>query len=571
MGPLSGFNLRPRDLWIVSATLVTTLMISIVAYVYSRDVNHDRNQSRFEALAIAIEHDLTSAMVAYGQILRGGVAFLNAKPDASRQEWRTFIENLKLEQSYPGIQGISYNAILDSASAAQQFESRIRRTDWPDFAIKPEGGRDFYAPVLYLEPLTPANKGAIGFDIYSEANRRETVDRAIATGEPNLTAKITLVQENQLNEPSSAQAGVLLILPVTGNSGGEGSDDAIAGAVVSVFRMGDLVTNILERSKGDPGQDVEMTLYDAVEEDPDALLFDGSTVRSGQATYAASAQIELFGRNWLITSRSTEKFEASVATQSHNFLLGAGVLASVLLTLLVLGQGIKYRDSQVAAERLQISNDRIVDLMGEVNHRSKNLLGVVQAIARQTTSQDSAKFLASFSQRLGALSGSQDILVKNQWAHAGLDELVRSQFIPLKDLVDTRIRIEGEEVRLSAANAQALAMAVHELATNACKFGALSNDTGVIDIGWTIDPTNAAEPQFRMWWIERGGPPVAAPIRAGFGTKVTTSMTEFSLFGTVSRTFEPSGFEWRLTCPASTIRSLPHVVSNVGKAMADGT
>ncbi len=569
MAHLKRFNLRPRDLWIVGATLATTLMISVVGYMYSQGLDHARKQSRFETLAVAIEHDVTSAMAAYGQILRGGVAFLNANPDASRKEWSIFVDNLRLEKSYPGILGMSYNALLSSASAAQGFEARVRRTDRSDFTIRPDGTRDRYTPILYIQPSTPANEAAIGFDIYSEANRRETVSRAIATGEPNLTAKITLLQETRLNQQSNTQPGVLLIAPVLRASAGDASDTSVTGLVVGVFRMGDLMTNLLQRSKGNLGQDVEVTLYDSKEEDADAVLFDASEARPRQAKYTASAQIELFGRSWLIRSRSTEAFETRVASQTLNYLLAAGVLVSILLTLLFWGQAVRYRDSQIAAKRLKVRNDRIGDLMGEVNHRSKNLLGVVQTIARQTNSENPDSFADAFSERLGALSASQDVLVKNQWAHVGLDELVRSQFTYLKGLIGTRVLVEGEEVRLSAAHAQVIGMAVHELTTNACKFGALSNDSGQVDIGWAIDPEDATDPQFRMWWIERGGPVATAPTRTGFGSKVTTSMVEFALFGAVERTFEPSGLEWRITCPASTISDLSQCASKIDNPTAD--
>lgn len=558
---LAGFNLRTRDLWIVSATLIITLMISVVAYVYSKNVNEARNQSRFEALAIAIEHDLTSAMLAYGQVLRGGVAFFNAKSDVTREEWRTYVENLKLEESYPGIQALSYNAVFDDTAAAQQFEARVRRTDWPEFTIKPKGDRDRYVLIHYVEPLTAANESVLGFDVYSEPNRRKTIDQAIATGDPHLTAKITLVQENEVRGTSSSQAGALLILPVSAPSDDDANGDAVTGLVVGVFRMGDLVTDVLKRSKGNPSSDVEVTLYDASEASPDAVLFGGSSNRSHQAHYATSTKVNLFGRDWLITSHSTQQFEARVATQSHNFLLITGVLASVLLTLLVWGQAIRYRDSLKATERLQSSNSRIVDLMGEVNHRSKNLLGVVQSIARQTNSQDPVNFTETFSLRLGALSASQDILVKNNWAHVGLDELVRSQLSHHEDLIGERIRIEGPEIRLSAAHAQTIGMTVHELATNASKFGALSNIIGKVDIGWDIDAVDADNPQFRMWWIEARGPSVVAPDQTGFGSKVTGAMMEFALSGDVTKAFKAQGFEWRFSCPAATIRNLPHVAT----------
>lgn len=568
MANLSKGALRPKDLWIVGATFVATLMISVVAYIYAKNLDHARNQSRFEAAAKAIEHDLTAAMVAYGQVLRGGVALLTAKPDATRHEWRTYIASLELDQSYPGFQGVSYNAVLNSPTAAREFEDHIRRTDRPSFAIRPDGNRKLYTPVLFLEPLTPANEGAIGFDIYSEANRRETVDRAIASGAPNLTAKITLVQENHLKNASDVQAGLLLILPVIAPTHGAHPDASVTGLVVSVFRMGDLITDILRRAKDDLGRDVDLTLFDGVTDDPDAILYQTASDRLAPARYAASTRIELFGRTWSMTAKSTPAFERRAATYSTMLLLIAGVLVSILLSLLVWAQTVRYRDSLVAAESLREKNDRIVTLLGEVNHRSKNLLGVVQAIARQTSAQSPRDFAESFSLRLGALSASQDNLVKNNWAYVDLNDLVRAQLSHLADLIGDRIKVAGPEIRLSAAHAQTIGMALHELFTNACNYGALSNIVGQVEIGWEVDPEGGEDAQFRMWWFERRGPPVVAPGKTGFGSKVSTTMTEFALSGEVITSFEPSGFEWRLTCAASTIRNLPHSVSDDGQLLA---
>jgi two-component sensor histidine kinase len=110
----------------------------------------------------------------------------------------------------------------------------------------------------------------------------------------------------------------------------------------------------------------------------------------------------------------------------------------------------------------------------------------------------------------------------------------------------SRIIARGSKLRLKAASAQAIALALHELATNAGKYGALSTDTGRVDVGWGI-----ANDTFTMSWTEREGPPVSAPHSRGFGTTVMEEMAERSVDGAVELDYALSGLSWRLTCPAA--------------------
>ncbi len=149
--------------------------------------------------------------------------------------------------------------------------------------------------------------------------------------------------------------------------------------------------------------------------------------------------------------------------------------------------------------------EHISVLMREVNHRSKNMLAVVQAIARQTLATSPSEFVERFGDRVRALAASQDLLIESAWRGVELHELVISQLSHLKDLVDSRIELKGQPLQISASAAQVIGMAVHELATNAVKYGALSNDTGRIEISWSLEPGDAAGESFEMSWRESGG------------------------------------------------------------------
>ncbi len=185
-------------------------------------------------------------------------------------------------------------------------------------------------------------------------------------------------------------------------------------------------------------------------------------------------------------------------------------------------------------------------LMGEINHRAKNLLSVVNAIAHQTATRSPEDFIERFSERIQALSANQDLLILNEWNGVEIKDLVCAQLAHFADLIGLRIALHGPELRLNPASAQAIGLALHELATNAGKYGALSTDTGRVDIGWGIDRDTLT-----MSWTERGGPPVSAPKQRGFGTIVTEAMTERTMDGAVDLDYAPSGLTWRLTCPAA--------------------
>jgi PAS domain S-box-containing protein len=190
-------------------------------------------------------------------------------------------------------------------------------------------------------------------------------------------------------------------------------------------------------------------------------------------------------------------------------------------------------------------------LFMEVSHRAKNLINVVNAIAHQTAAKDPEDFIERFSDRMQALSANQDLLVRNEWKGVEIKALVHAQLAHFADLIGRRISVDGPRLRVNANAAQAIGLTLHELATNAAKYGALSTDMGRVDIRWGTDG------EFTMSWTEREGPPVSAPQRRGFGTIVMEAMAERSVDGAVDLDYAPSGLTWRLTCP--TANALEHL------------
>jgi PAS domain S-box-containing protein len=190
--------------------------------------------------------------------------------------------------------------------------------------------------------------------------------------------------------------------------------------------------------------------------------------------------------------------------------------------------------------------ERIHLLMCEARHRSKNMLGLVQAIARQTVAHSPEHFIERFTERIHALAANQDLLVRTQWKGIDVEDLVRTQLAHFADLVGSRITVRGPKLHLNAAAAQTIGLALHELATNATKYGSLSTDAGRVDICW-----GTRRDTFTVGWIECNGPPVTSRERRGFGTTVIDSMTKRALGGEVELDYAASGLAWRLICPAA--------------------
>jgi PAS domain S-box-containing protein len=194
-------------------------------------------------------------------------------------------------------------------------------------------------------------------------------------------------------------------------------------------------------------------------------------------------------------------------------------------------------------------------LMRELTHRSKNLLAVIQAMARQSLSLHTTpeEFVARFSERLNGLAGSHDLLLSDDWAGASLIQLIRSQLQHYHDLFDTRIRLEGTDLILRPEAAQNIGIALHELSTNAAKFGALSVEGGTVTVSWTIvtDKENGRRMQLR--WKEQSGPPVILPAHKGFGRMVMDRIAGQALGGHSKSIFAPDGVCWELDVPASAV------------------
>ena len=245
----------------------------------------------------------------------------------------------------------------------------------------------------------------------------------------------------------------------------------------------------------------------------------------------------------------TQRFDVVVRGKDGAFITIDFLLEPVLdeagdLQMLVAsGFDISAREEARARERM---------LMGEINHRTKNILTLVQAVARQTARGGTEGFLSRFEDRLSALAKAQDLLFQSATDQVDLRSLAQSQLAHFLDTMETRISLDGPDINLSAQVAQTIGMALHELATNAGKYGALSSDVGRVDISWRVIPEDKT---FEITWTEHDGPSVTPPVSKGFGSTVINQMTRSVLNAEVQMDFEPQGVQWRLFCDSAKLMS----------------
>lgn len=189
-------------------------------------------------------------------------------------------------------------------------------------------------------------------------------------------------------------------------------------------------------------------------------------------------------------------------------------------------------------------------LLRDVTHRAKNVLAVVNAIARQTAARTTQKdeFVDRFSARVQSLARAHDLLVTEDWQGVKMSELVLSQMSRYEKLIGSRVTCEGPELTLGPEATQNLGLAIHELAHNAGRYGALSNDTGKVDIRWSVEG-RGGDRKFLFSWVESGGPPVEDDKRIGFGRTFIERAVGRTLDGVASLDFCPSGVCCRLEIP----------------------
>lgn len=319
----------PAVAWL---TLMIMLTLTAVAWHLVNKGVQATAQADFNAYVERAQEAVQQRMLAYEQVLRGGIGLFNASDRVTRKDWYEYVDSLKIDKNFPGIQGIGFSRRIPPETLAAHIRE-IRAEGFPEFAVKPAGQRAEYTSIVYLEPFDARNRRAFGFDMFSEPTRHAAMVMARDTGSPAISGKVILKQETS----TDVQSGFLMYLPLY-EKGAALHDaaarrNALLGYVYSPFRMKDLMQGIL----GQEGQafDVDLEIYDGNTVSADTLMYDHDGVIHRTSTgklglFRNVSKVDMQGHGWTLVITSTPAFETGIDRAKPTIVALAGVVISFL-------------------------------------------------------------------------------------------------------------------------------------------------------------------------------------------------------------------------------------------------
>ena len=330
-------------------------------------------------------------LLAYEQILRGGVGMFATGRGVTRSAWRDYVRALEIEKRFPGIQGMAYVDAVRPEQLASHLD-KVRADGFPDYEIRPSGKRADYSSVIYIEPFDWRNARAFGYDMLTEPALRVALLRARDSGLPAASGKVRLIQETG----DGVQNGFMMCLPVyqPGDTPAtaEQRRAALQGYVCSPYRMDDLMQGILGP---DTLRDIRLRIFDGGAPAGQPLYDSLEGAAAPQHTsFGGDQGFEFGGHQWSLRFDSLPAFDASVDTQRPRLVLVSGLLVSVLLTAVAWALLLNRR----RARELAAAN---AGLQAEIDERSKLEAELTRArCAAEAANQAKSDFLANVSHEL---------------------------------------------------------------------------------------------------------------------------------------------------------------------------
>lgn len=293
--------------------LVVSLLVTGLAWWATRHFAHDEARQRFERRTDDIHSRIDRRMASYEAMLRGGVALIAANPDPTREAWRRYVDTVRPDLHYPGIQGFGVSRLIQPQELAAH-EQAVRAEGFPDYRVKPPGPREAYSSIVFLEPFAARNLRAFGFDMMSEPVRREAMQRARDTGQAAISGIVRLVQE----DGQDVQKGFLLYLPVY-RRGGQAADE-LWGWVYAPFRVRDLMHGLLGNDLGN----IAFRIHDGTDPSAGTEFYrsdeDRTSARQEPATagdFVQQRSLSVAGRHWTVVYEGRDFEGLADAWQSH--------------------------------------------------------------------------------------------------------------------------------------------------------------------------------------------------------------------------------------------------------------
>ncbi|MDD5228047.1 MAG: CHASE domain-containing protein [Methylococcales bacterium] len=319
--------------WLV--LLFALLLTGFLSYRLKINVENAA-QREFERRCDEIKFRIEARLEVHKQILLGGAALFDASQEVTREEWRIYVHRLSLDRHFNGIQALGF-ALWIPPEELKTHEVQFRKSGFPDYRVKPEGQRNAYTSIIYIEPFDTRNQRAFGYDMYSEPIRHAAMRRAVDNNDAYLSGKVTLLQETD----SDIQAGTLMYLPIYQKNKPietiEQRRAAIFGWVYTPFRMTNLLSSIVLNSADINDSNFNLRVYDGAEIRPEDLLYQGDGNDSNtKSLFNSTIQIQFYGRIWTL---HMEKYEGTgTVFIDYNkvwIVLGSGTIISFLLFFLL--------------------------------------------------------------------------------------------------------------------------------------------------------------------------------------------------------------------------------------------
>jgi diguanylate cyclase (GGDEF)-like protein/PAS domain S-box-containing protein len=318
--------------WVIAAlTFSIFLCITIGSWSVIKNLQERNANDRFEAVVSEVADKIRHHFSGYEQVLKGAYGYMLASRSVSREEWRTYVTALRLDDSHPGIHGVGFAQYIRPTEMPAHLTS-VRAEGFPEYKVWPDDLREEYTSVIYLEPFSGRNLRAFGYDMFSNPVRRAAMSRARDSGEISLSGKVKLVQETS----DDIQAGVLMYMPLYGPAGLPETiaqrRSSLVGYVYAPFRMDDFVRAVL-RTELD---DLDLNIFDSHTIAQDTLLFESRKKPPGPASspqFKRTIYLPLYGQTWTIEAVSRPRFENALSSQEPQLVLLSGILVSILTAI----------------------------------------------------------------------------------------------------------------------------------------------------------------------------------------------------------------------------------------------
>ncbi|HEV2473433.1 MAG TPA: CHASE domain-containing protein [Chthonomonadales bacterium] len=479
--PKSGKSLRSSR-WIPPFVLLASLSLTALAVHFDSLSREGRYRFRFQRNVQHAEDTIQNRLRVYTALLQATSGIFTMQSHVDRREFNRFVAHLGLQQSYPGILGIGF-ALRTPASQAQALASSMRGQGFSDFRIWPAGKRAWYAPVVYIEPLSGRNRVAIGYDMSSDPIRRAALLQSRDTGEPAVSRAVRLLQETN----PRAQPGFVIFCPVYHQGAPVDTVSqrrgSFVGAVYAGFRAAALFDRVMARAGGV----LTCQVYESTNIGPANRLF--ASPRTPPDRYRTVAHIQVAGSIWTLVFTPSASFQSEMGRGRAVDLLLAGIVISLLLFLISRAQVLARsaaekaaREQEKASQEISALNTRLQRAMAETHHRVKNNLQVVASLAelqlREEDGPIDPESVHTLVQHIRSLAVIHDILTAEARKESDVQFLHTRQALErlqplLAVLVGARpLEFEVQDLLLPLQQATAVTVLVNELVSNAVKHGA---------------------------------------------------------------------------------------------------